>query len=206
MAVGIGFGFQQWAAERAHTKQKELMKNAIQWRADDMRAAGINPILAAAQPSGVPAVPVGGFPKVDSLLSTAKQAKKFKPEVATAKNQAAITGYQATSAGHAAEKAAHDTKAAGWFAEQARESAQREAIQLDVDRARWAAVQTQGKFDRTKVGKGLTIWNRGLSQFLEPMKGFFGSSINRSTIRHQGGINERPRPRPQSNDIFRRKR
>ncbi len=69
---------------------KKMMKNRFQWMVDDLRAAGLNPILAVRgglSPqmggSGIASIPGGG-----SIGSTALSAAKFKSEIAVLTQQA----------------------------------------------------------------------------------------------------------------------
>lgn len=48
-----------YSANKAYTRQKEMMKNAHQWEVEDLRKAGLNPILSATGGSGASASSVG---------------------------------------------------------------------------------------------------------------------------------------------------
>lgn len=97
--MGIGFGFGEWAAERAFTKQKKILKNQIQWRTADMRAAGLNPILAVSPGAATAATaPMGKGASGDSLVSSAKSLSKAKSELEILQNTAEKTSSDAETA------------------------------------------------------------------------------------------------------------
>lgn len=50
-AVADGI-FSIYSANKAYTRQKEMMKNAHQWEVEDLRKAGLNPILSGTGGSG----------------------------------------------------------------------------------------------------------------------------------------------------------
>lgn len=70
-------GFAKHMQEDAQDFQLQVLKNQIQWRYDDMRAAGINPILAAqggiANAGGGTASP-GGGDAIGQAINSAKEA------------------------------------------------------------------------------------------------------------------------------------
>lgn len=94
----IDFGFGALASAQAYKRQKKILKNQIQWRVDDMRAAGLNPILAvspgAGSSSGSVAMGATGRSKIDLVqslqqLASAKaldaQGEKAHEEAETAR-------------------------------------------------------------------------------------------------------------------------
>lgn len=42
----IDFGFGEWSASNAYKRAKKLMQHQIRWRVQDMKAAGLNPLLS----------------------------------------------------------------------------------------------------------------------------------------------------------------
>lgn len=83
----MSMGTTAMAQNRARKYQTRFMKNAIQWRMDDMRKAGLNPILAAGSQPPVPGIGTGGGTgSVDTLgavqkaMAMADELKKVKAE------------------------------------------------------------------------------------------------------------------------------
>lgn len=76
---GIGGLFGLHSANKAYTRQKEMMQNAHQWEVQDLRKAGLNPILSATGGSGAgsftaPAADIADF----DLASAAAASKEIK--------------------------------------------------------------------------------------------------------------------------------
>lgn len=76
---GVEGLFGIYSANKAYTRQKEMMKNAHQWEVQDLRKAGLNPILSATGGSGAGSftAPSADTPDLD-LASAATASKELK--------------------------------------------------------------------------------------------------------------------------------
>lgn len=131
---GIKYGLARKDANIAWKRQKRAAQNAVRWRVADLRAAGLNPILAAnmgfgggtAGSAGVPAYQAGSA--AEAVSSGARSFAKAKADEKLAQNLA-----QATNTGAAQEKLLAAQKLeSGERAEEARQRAQLAAKQREL--------------------------------------------------------------------------
>lgn len=72
----------------AQSFQRQFAQNQMQWRMADLRAAGLNPILAAgSQGASAPGTGIAGPRNTGSMVSSAVQARRVKSEIDLLKEQ-----------------------------------------------------------------------------------------------------------------------
>lgn len=158
-AVGqaVGFGFGALSAKKAWQRQKKVLKNQIQWRVEDLKAAGLNPILAAPGSIGGGGVNVaqGQLGSGGDIVGSAKTLAKLPDEVKILRKQVEIANNEAQRTYHAAARE-------GVMVVNAEYDALRNKVGLELDRSNLPAARSQEAMDRTKVGGYLRWFNRGM--------------------------------------------
>lgn len=150
----IGFGFGQASAKKAFSRQVDILQNRYQWQVADLKAAGLNPILAVSQPPPAPGVPIGGYSSGgESLVSSAKQLSKLSPEMKLLHQQLKLMNAetQRTQAVTRKEDALGAKEVVNVL--RARKG-------LQFDQARIPAALAQQEMDETTAGKYLRWFNR----------------------------------------------
>lgn len=157
----------------AYKYAKRMYQHRYQWAMDDMRAAGLNPILAYKGIGGAPTPGSGHGPvsmpygMVDRAVGTAKAASVMKSAIQEAHNRAGAMG---------ATWAEQSTRAGKNVAEQQRARADTELIKnsakrVDVDRklleASIPAAKAVQEMDETTFGR----WLRYIRRTSEALQG-----------------------------------
>lgn len=99
----IDASYNKYAADLAWTRQKEVLKNSVQWKARDIEAAGMNKYLAVTgggMGSGGVSVQKASPSNMAGGIKELGDARKQSPEVTTAKNVAARSKSDAENAYH----------------------------------------------------------------------------------------------------------
>jgi len=154
--MGLGeAGFSALAAHKSWKRQKAIMKNAIQWRVADMKAAGINPILAVSPGGGGGG---GGAPQAAPInlsrgFESAKGLSKLPRELRLLRAQVQIAENQVEQSFHAASRE-------GILTVYDEYRTLREKEGLEFDRLRKPAARAQGRMDRTQFGEKMRQLNR----------------------------------------------
>lgn len=91
----ISAGASVAATKKQFKRQKKILKNRIQWQVSDLKAAGLNPILAAGASfgaGGTPSVAAPNIPNFGDLMNNSAKAgvarKKLQPEARLLASQA----------------------------------------------------------------------------------------------------------------------
>lgn len=173
-AQGTGWGLGDLAAKKAFKRQKKILNNQIQWRVGDMRAAGINPLLAVGGGfgGGGASVPMGTTSAVDYAGAMDKYVKaktgKNMMDFLVKKIEADIRGVEA---GNVRDTA---TAAAQWnLAKVHREQAGINELQRDLLIRNIPSAKAISDFDATPLGQWLIKVGRGLQSIL-PILGKIG--------------------------------
>lgn len=179
----INFGLNQWAASRQFKKQKKLIQNRYQWMVADLRAAGLNPMLAVASPPPLPGVPIGGFGMGNTGAGNVKAGialSKLSPEkqllAMELKNREA--NYALTQ--NSARKVGVEADNAVLTGKNIVVNNLRNIEGLAMDQNARINSDIVGKTDRTLMGRHLRRFKRVLDAFniFQPMLPHTGSSTN----------------------------
>lgn len=164
MAIGSNKSEAQKAASKSRNFAKKVMQFAHQWEVDDLRAAGLNPILSAtggspalasaAAPTG-PTAAAEGIGEVEGAVGSARSLARVKAETQIAISQAKIAKSGEEQAFNAAGKAGSDWSIANDQAIQERNNT--EASHLAMP-----GIRAQGALDKSKPGSALRILNRAI--------------------------------------------
>lgn len=102
------FGLGQISSAISWKRQKKILKNQIQWRVNDMRKAGINPLLAVTSGTGsganVPVMSAGGTANSALAFAQAKRALQtmdaeiYQKEMSGKESEGRTTLYRAQQA------------------------------------------------------------------------------------------------------------
>lgn len=128
------------ASKIAWKRQKRILKNQIQWRVADMRAAGLNPILAVTQGGSSPGsvgmmnVPAGG-----NTAQAIRAAGKFGVEKD-------LLNMQLRFAGNAADREF-------WLANKAMFDASTSETEAVIRRTQIPSAKAMEEFDKTRPGQ-----------------------------------------------------
>lgn len=171
------FGFGQFAASRQNKFQKEILNNRYQWQVADMKAAGINPILAVTSPPPAPTVPIGGFAPHSGggTVETAKKISKLSPEMALLRQQLELMKIET-------EKTQHAANTQFFTAQKERLAVERERLGIGLDaqslrfgQTRMPAALATEKLDRSATG----TWMRYLNRTIRSLTGRESTDLGR---------------------------
>lgn len=184
--IGAGAGLlggilQNSAAKSAASKQmafqKETLQHQYQWGMEDMRKAGLNPILAYKQggagsasgssytPQNIGSAAVQGASTAQSsALATRAQTEQLKNIVADTRLK------EDQSATQIALQLQHRMQAAQAAAQTAKTTQETDILGLNVATAKAAAAQAQTdyKFHNSEAGRILRLWELGAGKALGP--------------------------------------
>lgn len=148
IVMGLGeAGFSALASHKAYKRQKHIMKNMIQWRVEDMKGAGLNPILAVSPGGGSSASVAQSAPiNLSRGVVAAKEFSKLSPQMKILKSQAIQADYAAQREGALLVGTEYDVL--------------RNAVGLERDRLGMHAARAEGLFDETAEGQKLRRWSR----------------------------------------------
>lgn len=182
----LSWGLGEASANRAWRKQKKILKNQIQWRVADMRAAGLNPLLAVSGgvSGGAGAAPMGRGSgggrlgseiveayKTGKLIDSLVKEQKGKATEQMMKARAAELLPALMEAQVAAQWASNvrDTAQAGMFGQNIKIGKIQEAVgqmQKDLMVRNVPSAASVAEFDKTEFGKWVNIAGHIVQQII----------------------------------------
>lgn len=172
-------GFAALAAKKAFSRQKKILKNRIQWQVNDMRSAGINPLLAVTSGfggGGAANVAMAATPSFGRTFSgTAKDLSKLSPE-----RQIAIAN--AETAQNNAETSSHNVLKVGAESHKAETDALIAIETLTDKRNKLVSGNEIAAFDKTPHGKYLIRVNRGMEPVSKVLGGIAAGAFGASQL------------------------
>lgn len=194
MSQGLAFGLSSLGATTAYKRQKEFAKKAVRWRMKDMKAGGINPILAVVPGggAGAPSVVAARPGQKADFIGGAKKGQQFKREqrILASVEQKAFN--DAGTSGQLWNKAGSDARRAGAENLRSQIGLESDADHLTILRSNLPSARAIHQFDSSELGQRLIKWKRGAGEALQPLGaatgGFLGGVI--------GGAVRRGRRRP----------
>lgn len=142
-AAAIGgaanFGSSALSAYLGWKHQKEVMKNRHQWEVDDMRKAGLNPILSATGGSGAPGnAPIIEAPDVSGAAAKAVEASlgRSQEDLIKAQTQQSVSSARQAESQTALNKT--EEKRVGFEADRSLESVGTQALTNYILKEQWA--------------------------------------------------------------------
>lgn len=163
----LGFGSQAWAQSFARGESSKArrfarwqMANRHQLQVQDLRAAGLNPILSASQPGPMATPPImaaGTAPTgmAGGLVESARAAMTMESEVERAHQEAARVGAEGAKAEEAVRMMREQERLISAQTEQTMVGTALQATGL-------AGAKAQETFDKTKLGNRLRMLNRAI--------------------------------------------
>lgn len=167
----------QKAADKQMAFQKETLKHQYQWGMEDMRKAGLNPILAykqggAGSASGSSYTPQNvGSAAVQGASTAQSSSLQTRQMNATLDNIAADTQLKKSQdATQVAQQLVHRMQAAQAAAQTAKTTQETDILGLNVASAKAAAAQalTDYQFHNSEAGRILRLWELGAGKALGP--------------------------------------
>lgn len=178
----LGIPFAAYQSARARRWQQEVMENQIQWRVKDMKAAGINPLLAAGGlgGGGAPSAPIvgAGGGAGSGIVSSAMQAARASEELRKLRSEAKTQEWIQKEAMHRANAAEFmpQQAMANWLQTHSTSRLQNARAQLDEFSS--AEAGARARFYQSRLGQAGVVWNEAIQKFLgtNPVGGALGAA------------------------------
>lgn len=162
----LGFGAQAWSqsfarkqSSRARRFARWQMANRYQLMVQDLKAAGLNPILAVSQSPGTPAAPIMGAGMASGMaggiVESAKAGATIEADIEKAHHEAARSGAEGARAEESVRMMREQEKLI---------DAQRKNTEVStaLQATGLAGAKAQESFDKTTIGNRLRMLNRAI--------------------------------------------
>lgn len=192
--AGIGFGFSALGASTANKRQKEFAKKGVRWRMKDMKAGGLNPILAVAPggSTGAPSVAAARPGPAGSILGSAKKGGAMKSELRILKNAEARSFAEVGTANEVWSRTMSEARRAVTENLRSAVGLESDIDQLKVLRSQLPSAKAIGEFDASDLGQKLIKWKRGAGAALGPLSGAVGGAAAGALFRGKSRPGRRP--------------
>lgn len=154
--TGVGMAFSAKEAKKQRRFAKHMYRHAVQYRMEDLRKAGINPILAGQMVGGVPSGSAASMPSAGSGgPQSALAAVRLSEELKNMKAERVLKEEQ----GRLAKEHWNESRTRQWLhnAQAEREKATTRATTINrmLTETQLPAAQAQARFDATDFGQFL---------------------------------------------------
>lgn len=197
--AAVGGAGAYFAAKQAQRAQKEFYRNRHQWEVEDLRRAGLNPILSATQgPGSAPSVAQANISQgIQSGINSARQAKMINAELEAIESAADRDKSQANTNEWIANNQqwqAHLNYLQGGYVKQQTANAKEMGRRIGLENKIFARDATVADFERELYEKypyiiGAEMLNRnvsGLNIFRNMFRGKPGRTTTKSNYDQYG--------------------
>jgi hypothetical protein len=146
--------------ERSHGFTKEMMQNKSQWAVQDLKKAGLNPILAATGGMGAPNIGNSASSSVKTNPVALAQVRLMGEQKKLTKEQQETEKTKQTANSAAATKAIQDAFVAEQSAQNVAVDTQLKSVQRDTLMEKYVREKNLANVERSDVGKMMAYADR----------------------------------------------